>query len=126
MDVDPAAQLETAPAGLRHDRHGYYGALLRDQLLDALPKEQGTAGPLDYRLLPFVDAEPTGGHLSHVAELLLYDRACASRVVHRLVDAGSTKSGHRPAGVLALPLAKRQRSLVTRGSSRRGLRDLWS
>lgn len=88
MDADTAAELETALAGLRHDRYGYYGAVLRDQLLRALPGDAGVR-PLEYRVLRFVDAEPPGVvTVSHVAELLICDRARASRIVHRLVDAG--------------------------------------
>ncbi|MDQ3715087.1 MAG: MarR family winged helix-turn-helix transcriptional regulator [Actinomycetota bacterium] len=86
---DATAELEAALAGLRHDRYGYYGAMLRDLLLHAVYDDLGPVRSLDYRVLRFVDAQVTGAvTVSHVSELLLCDRARASRVVHRLAEAG--------------------------------------
>jgi len=45
--------------------------------------------PLTYRVLRYVDAAPDETvRVRHIGELLLCDRARASRVVHRLVDQG--------------------------------------
>jgi len=89
VSAGAAEHLERALATLRHSRYGYYGAALRDQLLHALPDEVGEVSRLHYRVLRFVEADTAGtATVSHVAEVLLCDRARASRVVRRLVDAG--------------------------------------
>lgn len=85
---DVVHELETALGGVRHDRYGWYGAIGRDLLLHALAAEP-PVDPLTYRVLRYVDAAPGETvRVRHIGELLLCDRARASRVVHRLVDQG--------------------------------------
>lgn len=82
------ADLDAALAGLRNDRHGWYGAVGRGLLLRALTADT-PVDALTYRVLRYVGAAPAGTvRVRHVGELLLCDRARASRVVHRFVDRG--------------------------------------
>jgi len=85
---DVVHELDAALGGLRHDRYGWYGAIGRDLLLHALAADP-PVDPLTYRVLRYVDAAPGETvRVRHIGELLLCDRARASRVVHRLVDQG--------------------------------------
>lgn len=114
------AELETALAGLRHSRHGYYGPVLRDRLLRSLAA--GGVAARDYRVLRLVDAEPAGTvTVGHVAELLMCDRARASRVVHGLADTGvlTLRPGVADARRRELALTPAGQELLARAASAR-------
>jgi len=85
---DVVHELDAALGGVRHDRYGWFGAIGRDLLLRGLAANP-PVDPLTYRVLRYVDAAPGETvRVRHIGELLLCDRARASRVVHRLVDQG--------------------------------------
>jgi DNA-binding MarR family transcriptional regulator len=79
-------ELEGALAELRHDRFGFYGSLLRDQLLAGLSVPLTAA---EYRVLRSVEsAGPAALAVQQIADLMLTDPGRASRAVDRLVRRG--------------------------------------
>ncbi len=108
MTAEAAHDLERELEVLRHTRHGYYGTVLRDHLLHALPSDVTGINSLLYRVLRFVEADPADTvTVTQVAQVLLCERARASRIVRRLVDAGLLELRTSPAD------ARQRRLLLT-------------